>query len=752
MSARSDDGELPTTEQYSGAPNPDALLPKLDQHQLAVLRRVGREWDRVCGDRAAWRLALPVDPNLGSYPAEIHPTRFGRFVTVAGQDGQLPSLEATRAAETPRPLLGRTGYELRRVLLGPPLNASAIVRERMRKLVALPVLSADALSSVAYGPEAMLAILVLAGSAGLSYSLPIAATIAFLMLAVGISYRQTIRAYPHGGGSYIVATDNLGRMPGLIAAAGLMTDYILTVAVSVASGLAAVTSAIPSLTPDAVPIGVGVIAVLLAGNLRGVRQAGLLFAAPTYAFIVAIFVLIVVGLADSAGRGFHPTPTPPLTATEGVSVLLVLRAFASGSTAMTGIEAISNAVPAFKPIEWRNARTTLTWMVGLLIVMFAGTIGLVHLDGVVPRAHETVLSQLAHRTFGPGLLYAFTQASTAAILLLAANTAYNDFPRVLFLLARDLQAPRLFLRIGDRLSFSNGIILLSLAATAIYVAFSGKTEPLIPLFAVGVFLAFTMSQSGMVVHWWRRRDDPHWRRSLFFNATGGFLSAIVFITAGITKFTDGAWVAILTIGLFILVATRIRRHYDLVDRATALHPHAIEVPQHKVTPSVPEGTARTGSKENGEATGQAHDADSEAEENPEEIHNLIVVPVVGLDLPGMRALAYAASLQQPLLALHISPTDDEAERFRGYWSQWGDHLPLEVIVSPHRALVAPMVNYISSLHRQHPDLTLTVIMPEIVVRHWWHRVLHNRIAPRLRRALRPIPKIVVTTVPFHLPS
>ena len=518
-------------EGGSGAPSPDAPLTTLDESQLGVLRRVGREWGRVCGDPEVWRRALPVDPSLGSYPdpKDIRPIGFGRLVRV--QSGTLPVVETGSEAEVPPSRLGRLGHDLRRVLIGPPLRSTAIARERMRKLVALPVLSADALSSVAYGPEAMLAILVLAGGAGLSYSLPIAATIAFLMLAVGVSYRQTIRAYPHGGGSYIVASDNLGRIPGLVAAAGLMIDYILTVAVSVAAGMAAITSAIPSLGPDTVVIGVGVIVVLLAGNLRGVRQAGALFAAPTYAFIVAIFALVAVGLVNAAGRGFHPTPRPPLTATEGVGVLLVLRAFSSGSTAMTGIEAISNAVPAFKPVEWRNARTTLTWMVGLLIALFAGTIAMVHFDGVVPNAHETVLSELAHRSFGSGFMYPVTQAATAAILLLAANTAYNDFPRVLFLLARDFQAPRLFLRMGDRLAFSNGIVLLSVAATVIYVAFGGETGPLIPLYAVGVFLAFTLSQTGMVVHWWRLRD-PHWRRSLFFNATGAFLSAIVFITAG----------------------------------------------------------------------------------------------------------------------------------------------------------------------------------------------------------------------------
>ena len=647
-----------------------------------------------------------------------------------------PTVEATSAAEAPSSLLGRVGYYLKRIVLGTPLMSTAIVHERMRKLVALAVLSADALSSVAYGPEAMLAILVLGSSAALSYTLPLAAVIAILMLTVGLSYRQTIRAYPHGGGSYIVASDNLGHGPGLVAAAGLLTDYILTVAVSVSSGIAAITSALPSLAPAIVPLGVGVIALLLAGNLRGVRQAGVMFAAPTYAFIFAIFALVVVGLSQAAGRGFHPIPPPPLPAIEAVSVLLLLRAFASGSTAMTGIEAISNAVPAFQPIEWRNARTTLTWMAGLLITLFVGTIMLVHLDGVVPNAHETILSQLARRSFDSGFMYAFTQAATAAILLMAANTAYNDFPRVLFLLARDWYAPRIFLRMGDRLAFSNGIILLSFVAVVIYLVFGGQTEPLIPLYAVGVFLAFTLSQAGMVVHWWRLRD-AYWRRSLFINALGCLLSAMVFLTAGITKFTEGAWVALLAIGLFILVAMRIRHHYSLAAQALALQAGVVEVPQ-----SQPQ---RAPALVSGEEAGPA-----ETEETPEEIHHLVIVPVASLDRASMRALAYAASLQQPVIALHLSPTEEEAKRFRDYWHLWGDHLPLTVIVSPYRAIVAPMVKYIEVLHWQRPGLTVTVILPEVVARHWWHRFLHSQTASRLRHVLRPLPKIVVTTIPFHL--
>lgn len=743
-----------TGQAAAGAPSPDALLPALDERQIATLRQVGHEWDRVCGDLCTWQRALPVDPELGSYPdaAQLRPTPFGRFIPVTGLDGQLPTVEATSEAEAPPSRSGWLGYRLRRALLGPPLTATAIAIERMRKLVALPILSADALSSVAYGPEAMLVILVLGGSAGLGYSLPIGAAIVFLMLSVGVSYRQTIRAYPHGGGSYIVATDNLGRVPGLIAAAGLMTDYIMTVAVSVASGIAAITSAIPSLTVAAVPIGSGVIAVLLAGNLRGVRQAGALFATPTYAFIVAIFALVTAGLVDAGGRGFHPAPAPRLAATGAVSTLLVLRAFSSGATAMTGIEAVSNAVPVFKPAEWRNARATLTWMVALLITMFAGIVILVHLDGIVPNGKETVLSQLARRSFGPGALYGYTQAATAAVLLLAANTAYNDFPRVLFLLARSYHAPRLFLRIGDRLAFSNGIIVLSVVSIAIYAAFGGNTQSLIPLYAVGVFLAFTVSQAGMVVHWWRRRD-PHWRKSLAFNATGGILSAIVFITAGITKFTQGAWVAVLVVGFFVLTALRIRRHYDLVAEAIALHPDAIEIPASApLTPGGDTTVAHRREADGHEAADPSQDGEqAEQEENPTTIRHLAIVPLAGLNLPGMRALAYAASLRHPVLALHISPTEDEARRFRAYWHTWGDHLPLEVIVSPHRAIVAPLINYIVALHRQRPALTLTVILPEIVVRHWWQRILHSQTAPRLRRALRPLPKIVVTSIPFHLP-
>ena len=724
-------------------------MPALSETQLAILREVGREWGRVCAGPEAWRRALPIDPSLGEYPeaSEFVPVRFTRFVPVAGRDGQLPAIETTRAAETPQSAGARAAQALIRLLIGPPLDASAIAVERMRKLVALPVLSADALSSVAYGPEALLTILVLAGTAGLRYALPVGGAIVFLMLAVGISYRQTIRAYPQGGGSYIVASQNLGRVPGLIAAAGLLIDYVMTVAVSIASGVAAITSAFPSVRAATMTIGLGVIVVLLAGNLRGVRQAGALFAAPTYAFIAAIAALVVVGLVHAAGHGFRPVPVHHLTVIQGVSVLLVLRAFSSGATAMTGIEAVSNAVPAFRPPEWRNARVTLGCMIGLLIAMFAGVLVVARLAGVVPEASQTMLSQLAHLAFGDGPGYILIQATTAAVLLLAANTSYNDFPRVLFLMARDRQAPRSFLHIGDRLTFRNGILLLSVAAAAVYIAFGGRTETLLPLYAVGVFLAFTLSQAGMVMHWRAHRDEPHWRRSLAFSASGGMLSGVVFVIAGVTKFTAGAWVAVVFIVVIVMIALRIRTLYDQAGAHLALRPEEVTLPASPLAPATPPSPRPPLP---GSTVVRPPGPDPETVEHPEQVSNLIVVPVAGLDRPAMRALAYAARLGQPVFALHISPTADEAARFRGYWQVWGDHLPLEIIVSPHRALVAPLVNYLWSLYRQRPDLTLTVVVPEIVVTRWWHQILHDHIARRLRRALQPLPGVVVTSVPFHL--
>src|SRR5215217_6200056 len=501
-------------------------LPPLDDDELASLRQVGAHWAAAIGHRGPAAVALPVDPGLHHYPEAAQVDGGGRFAPVDLRTAEATGeVLATEQATQPLTGPGRLLFWTRRVVVGHPRDSSAVTHERMRKLVALPVLASDALSSIAYGPEAMLAVLVAAGTSALSLSLPIAAAVAVLMVTVGLSYRQTIRAYRSAGGSYIVAGDNLGVVAGLTAGASLMIDYVMTVAVSI-------TSAIPALRPASVLLGVAAIGVLLAGNLRGVREAGAIFAAPTYAYILAVLLLVGVGLIDAAERGFHPSPPPHLSATQAVSLLLILRAFASGATAMTGIEAISNAVPAFQPEPWRNARTTLTWMIALLVTLFAGTVVLTHLDGIVPQSDQTVLSRLAHRHLG-GPLYAYVQAATAAVLLLAANTAFNGFPRLLFFMARDGYAPKAFLHMGDRLAFSNGIIALAVVAGLIFVAFGGRTESLIHLYAVSVFLAFTLSQAGMVVHWWRNRE-AHWRRSLTVNAAGAVLSAVVLLIAAIT--------------------------------------------------------------------------------------------------------------------------------------------------------------------------------------------------------------------------
>jgi amino acid transporter len=660
---------------------------------------------------------LPVDPGLSHYPAKVDPSGVQRFVLVDAAPSGTGEVEATEAAGGPVTTGGRVESRLLRAVLGAPLKTTAIVHERMRKLIALPVLSADALSSVAYGPEALLAVLVLGGGAGLALAFPVAAVIALLMLAVGVSYRQTIRAYPQGGGSYVVAGANLGRQAGLLAAAGLMTDYVLTVAISVAAALAAVTSAVPALSASVVPVGAVVLALLVGANLRGVREAGTLFAAPTYVFILALAALVATGLWQAASGGAAPSPQPPAHATEAVGVLLVLRAFASGSTAMTGIETISNAVPGFQAPQARNARTTLTVMVCLLIALFAGTMALVELEGVVPRTGETVLSQLAQRSFGTGPLYVFTQAATAAVLLLAANSAFNGFPRLLSLMARDRQAPRLFLHLGDRLAYSNGIIALGVTAGVVFCVSGGHTDRLISLYAVGVFLAFTMCQAGMVVHW-RRERGAHWRKSLASNAIGAILSGLVFLVAGATKFTSGAWAALLAGAAIVAVSAAIRRHYDAVARALALGPDT-RWPVLAAT---------------------------------DDSRHLAVVPVGCLDRVSLRALTCAAALRQPLLAVHVSPDEDDAERFLAAWRASGDHVPLEVVRSPYRAIVVPFVRYVDALRRQRPDLTVTVVLGELVVKNPVYRLLHQDLEPRMRRALRAEPDVVVKTVPVGFPE
>ncbi|WP_433231094.1 APC family permease [Micromonospora sp. CA-248260] len=729
---------------------PSAEFPPLDPAEVDTLRRVGAHW------RTGSRPALPVDPTLDRYRNRPAPGRFSRLAPIAlfepepGGRGGRDGLIAAEPANRPDSHLGRRLGRVRRVVLGPPLASAAVLHERMRKLVALPVLSSDLLSSVAYGPEALLTVLVLAGSGALGLALPLSAGLVLLMVAVGISYRQTIPAYPHGAGSYLVAGDNLGVGAGLTAAAGLMLDYVLTVSVSIAAGLHAVTSALPGLTPFTVPLGVLVILLLLAGNLRGVRTAGNIFVLPTYAFVVAVLGLLVVGYLRAAGRGFTPVAPPVVPAAEGLGLLLVLRAFASGAVSMTGIEAVSNAVPAFRPTEWRNARTTLGWMVAMLVVLFAGLTLLIHLAGLVPRPGETLLSQLARVTFPTGPWYAVVQATTALILLLAANTAFNDFPRLLFFMARAGHAPRRFLHLGDRLAFGNGLVALSGTAIVVFVAFGGHTEKLIPLYAVGVFLAFTLSQSGMVVHW-RRHRDAGWRRRALVNGVGAVLSGLVLLTAAVAKFTEGAWVVVVAVPLLVLLFRRIHRHYRDLHTALALRaPPAAAEPGAGPQPVAGGGPPPSGTGHGVGPPRPPAGRSVEGEELPQELRHLVVVPVVRLNRASMRALAYAVSLGRPTLAVHLAPEDAEADRFREQWRAWGDHVRLETIVSPYRAVVGPLAHYLAALHVAAPELVLTVVVPEVLLRRPWHRLLHNRTGRRLRRALRALPGVVVTTVPVHV--
>ena len=725
------------------AVTPSATLPKLDKEALAALERVGRGWHGCLPPREDWEEALPVDRHIEFADPVV--SRTGRFAEVRGTpasgngDGDIEEIEATSKAGEPSSPTGRKLHSAARLLIGPPLRSTALAEEKMGRLLALAVLSPDALSSVAYGPEAMLAVLLLAGSGQLDLSLPIGAALAILMLSVGLGYRQVINAYPHGGGSYIIASDSLGARWGLIAGAGLILDYILTVAVSVAAGVEAVASAIPSLYSDRVLIGLVVIFVLAAGNLRGVRDAGAAFAAPTYLFVAAIGLVVVTGLVDAASNGFVPArPHPYHPPVEALGVLLVLRAFSSGATAMTGIEVISNAVPVFRPPEAKNARQTLTAMLALLISMFVGVVLVAHFTGAQPGGQETLLSKIARDTVGGGMPYAFVQFATTVVLLVAANSAFNGFPRLLYFMARDSYVPRLFLRLGDRLAFSNGILVLAVPAAIIFVAFGGKTAPLIPLFAIGVFIAFTLAQSGMVARWLRVRGRG-WRAGLVTNLLGAVLSAAVVVIAAVTKFTEGAWLVVVLVPLIVFYCERVHGHYETARRA--LTPRAAER-SHRLQPASVDGPA---------PPLPATPRHAELQDTPIEVHNFTIVPVAVFDLAALRALAYAASLGQPLLALHVSPTVEEAKRFRQEWEAWGNHLPLEIIVSPFRATVAPLTYYAAALHRQRPDLTMTLVVPEIVVARPWQQILHSHTAGRLRRALRPYEGIVVATVPFHLP-
>lgn len=628
-------------------------------------------------------------------------------------------LTVTPRAEEPTTFTGRAWDRIKRILIGAPLASDRAAHERLTKLKALAVLSSDALSSVAYAPEEILRALLLAGVAALSFSLPIAGAIVALMVIVGFSYSQTIRAYPNGGGSYSVASENLGTLAGLTAGAALMVGYVLTVAVSVAAGVAAIISAIPSLDRWRIELGVAFILFVTLANLRGVRESGTIFSVPTYVFVISMYGLIGFGLYKVLTGDLPATPPIGEAATgagQAVTLFLLLRAFAAGCAAMTGTEAISNGVPAFQPPEWKNARTTLVAMVALLGSMFFGLTYLVDRFHVIPQetGDQTVISMLARAVLGSAdWAYYVIQASTALILILAANTAFADFPRLSSIMARDRFIPHQFEFRGDRLAFSNGILVLGAICMALLAAFGGDTHALIPLYAVGVFLAFTMSQSGMVLHWWRLRERG-WRRSMIINAVGAVTTAIVTLVVAAVRFREGAWIVVVILPLLVLLFKAIHRHY--VKATEELNPETpLTAPQIR--------------------------------------HN-IIVPVASLNRVALQTLAYARSISPNVTAVHVSTSHEDTEEVQRDWEEaerlHGDLGSLVVIESPYRSLVGPLLAYIDEVDRRDPNDTLTVVLPEFVARHWWEHLLHNQTALRLKAQLLFRPGTVVASVPYHL--
>jgi amino acid transporter len=601
---------------------------------------------------------------------------------------------------------------VKRVLIGPPMPLAQAHHERLRKRVALAVFSSDALSSVAYATEEILLILVLAGTAALHLSVPISLAITALLAIVAISYQQTIHAYPSGGGSYIVARANLGAVAGLVAAAALLVDYVLTVSVSVAAGVAAVTSAFPQVAPHKVALGVGCVTAIAFANIRGVRESGRIFAVPTYFFIVSFGFMIAEGLVRLATGSLPRTPPPALPSAETLTWFLILRAFSSGCTAMTGTEAISNGIPAFRPPESRNAAITLGWMAVILGTFFVGLTVLAARLGIVPVAEETVVSQIARRLHGTGLFYYAIQAATALILVLAANTSFADFPRLSSLLARDRFVPRQFATLGERLVFSNGILVLGAMAALLLVIFGGETHALIPLYAVGVFISFTLSQSGMVRHWWKERVAG-WRHKIAINGLGALTTGVVTVVIAATKFKHGAWIVVLVIPVLVGTFLAMRRHYEDVAEQLSL----------------------------------------EGLPGPPELRHTVLVVVGDLHRGVVRAVQYAKTLAAPSVAVRavfVETDPAKTHKLEEKWARWGLGVPLVILNSPYRSLLRPLVEYLDALQSLGDDHIVTVVIPEFLPSRWWQHILHNQTALLIKGALLFRKNTVVADVPYRL--
>jgi amino acid transporter len=603
-------------------------------------------------------------------------------------------------------------FSLKRLLVGKPIPSHLAHHERLSRVTGLAVLSSDALSSVAYATDFILATLVVAGVGAFVYAIPISLVIAALLAIVAFSYRQTIHAYPTGGGAYIVAKENISDNAGLIAAASLLVDYTLTVAVSISAGVLAITSAFPELHAYRVEMCLAFLAVLTVGNLRGIRESGRIFAVPTYFFVFSVVVLLAAGLYRYLTGAIVPVdvPLPPEAGHQPLTTFLLLTAFANGCTAMTGVEAVSNGVPAFRPPEAKNASATLITMATLAIVMFVGITFLAHAYKVVPNATESGISQLGRAIFGgPNVLYYLLQAGTTLILVLAANTAYADFPRLASIVSRDRYLPRQFMNQGDRLAFSNGILVLSVFAAILIVAFRGDTQSLLPLYMIGVFVSFTLSQAGMVIHW-RRTREAGWKTSALINGFGAIVTGIVLIIVAVTKTFEGAWIVLFLIPVIVMLFKATHRHYQHVASELTLKGYQ---PQSR-------------------------------------IHNTVLIPIGGLQRAVVEALRYAETLSDDVRAIYVDVNPVQTEQLRKDWAAWGGRVQLVVLPSPFRSLMEPLLEYIEQAAEEQSSDYVTVILPEFVPARWWQHLLHNQTSLLIKGALLFRPNIVVTSVPFHL--
>jgi amino acid transporter len=618
--------------------------------------------------------------------------------------------------------------------IGRPLPTADAPHQTIGKLVGLAVFASDALSSTAYATQEIMMILAAAGTGAFGYVFPISTAIVVLLAIVTISYEQTIHAYPGGGGAYIVARDNLGELPAQTAGAALLTDYILTVAVSISSGVAQVVSAFPQLHPYRVPIAVGLVLFVMLVNLRGVKESGATFAVPTYLFIVLMIMTVGFGffqyITGTLGVVVDPPPMHIGTAAvAAVTPFLILHAFSSGTAALTGVEAISNGITAFKEPRSRNAGITLIWMSLILGSLFLGISFLTGRISAIPSEEETIISQLIRTIYhGRGLFYLATITATTVILIMAANTAYADFPRLGALHAGDGFLPRQLTYKGSRLVYSRGIVTLALVASLLIIIFQASVTRLIPLYAIGVFLSFTLSQAGMARRWWKighlqpgvevrepgsvLRFDPKWTVKMIINGFGSVLTAIVMVVFAVTKFKDGAWIVLILTPILVTIFFSIHHHYKTLAKRLSLEDFGAppRIPRHRV-----------------------------------------ILPISGVHRGTLAALRYAHTLSEDITAVHVSVDPNEADKVRKKWDFWGDGIRLIILDSPYRLLLEPLLEYIEEISRQsHPNEIITVVVPQFVPKHWYHNILHTNTALWLRLALLFKPGIVITDVPYQV--